>query len=199
MIRYFIFTLILLLASAVCQQWMPSLGESLYRSRLLLSPLVFFCIAQVFPYSLTLVFALITGFIWDIEHVLAPYHGMIEVKLETVDNLKFGYSMFLFGGLGFLTKFIQANFRYKGWAISVMMVFLLFITYLLGENLLLFFIRGTAPVGHSFIYQIANTALFSSLLAPFLFWILRKVWFLFKLRDDNGNLEELGAFIIRKD
>ena len=176
MIRYFLFCLFVLLLALILQQWIPSFGNSLYQSRILLVPLVFFCIAHTQNYIATLILALITGCLWDLEHTLAPFHSNPAIAEYSVDNLRFGYSVFLFGFLGFSIKFSQANINYVGLGFYTIKTFIIFLIYLLLENLFILFFRGMDVVSYDLLYQILLISAFSSLLAPFILLLLDKIW-----------------------
>lgn len=197
MIRYFFICLAFLVLAAIVQQWVPSFGGTLYNSRILLVPLVFFCIAHAMGYTATLIFAIIAGFLWDAENVLAPYYDTTDGESQTVDNLKFGYSIFLFGIIGFLIKFLQAALTHRGLLLYVTSVLLSFIIYLLLENLIIFFVRGTGTADHRFLYQIAYTAIFSTLLSPLLFIILGLIWKALKC-SKRGVAEGMNVLIQRR-
>lgn len=197
MIRYFFLCLLLLTLGVIIQQWSPSLGDGLFDARVLVVPLFYFCIAHAQPYIPTLIFAIIAGFFWDMENVIAPFFPTTERVVASVDNLRFGYSIFLFGMAGFTIKFIQANFRYYGMLIYLITIFLIFFFYLLMENLFILFVRGTGTVDHRFLYQILLTSLFSTLFAPLILLVLVGLWKILKLRE-KGLIFGLKEVIRRK-
>ncbi len=182
MIRYFLLCLILLTCSVFLQQWVPSLTENVYNSKLLLVPLVYFCIALAQPYISMLIFALIAGCIWDCENILSPVIAENTLKLENIENLRFGYSIFLFGIFGILLKYTQAFFSIKGLRALTPLIAITFILYLLTENLLILFVRGTVPVDHKFFYQILFTTIYSCIPAPFILLMLSFFWKQFEPR-----------------
>ena len=182
MIRYFLFCLALLVSSAFLQQCVPSFTENIYNSKLLLVPLVYFCIALAQPYASMLFFAVVAGALWDCENILSPFTSENALKIESVENLRFGYSIFLFGILGILLKYAQAFFAPKGLRVLTPIVALTFILYLLAENLLILFIRGTIPVDHKFLYQIFFTTIYSCIPAPFVLLLLSFFWKQFEPR-----------------
>lgn len=184
MIRYFIGALLLLIVGAIIQQWIPPFGDSFYSSKVLLVPLIFFCSAHILTYSQTLVLAFFTGLFWDAEHIIAPYYETTQIELDTVDNLKFGYSIFLFGLLGFFIKLLQALIPLRGMLIFTPIVFLSFILYLLLENLMILFVRGTLTYDHRFLFKVFFITLFSSTLSPLFFVLLDKMRKALKPRNE---------------
>lgn len=197
MIRYFFLCLLLLILGVIIQQWSPSLGGGLFHARILVVPLFFFCIAHAQPYIPTLIFAIIAGLLWDMEHVIAPFFPTTERVVSSVDNLKFGYSIFLFGMAGFSIKFIQANLKYYGMIVYIVTIFLVFFFYLLMENLFILFVRGTGTADHKFIYQVLLTSLFSTLFAPLILLALVGLWKILKQRE-KGLVFGLKEAVRRK-
>ena len=78
------------------------MGSYFYDARILIVPLFYFCIAHSQPYIGTLILALVTGILWDAENIIRPFQDTVEIEVDSVDNLKFGYSVFIFGAVGFM-------------------------------------------------------------------------------------------------
>jgi hypothetical protein len=109
-IRYTIITVLLLLAAFVVQQFLPAF-TGMHHSRILLVQLVFLCCAVTVGQPVMLLLAFIGGFLWDAQCALGPHGGDPEVYTQPVENLRFGYSILLFGGMGVLMQGIQPLFR----------------------------------------------------------------------------------------
>lgn len=197
MIRYFLVCLAFLVLAVVFQQWIPSFGHSLYESRILLVPLTFFCIVHTQNYIATLILALITGCLWDSEHALAPFTSNPAIADHSVDNLRFGYSVFLFGFLGFLIKFSQANLNYVGIGLYTIKTFFIFLLYLFLENLFILFFRGMDVMSYDLLYQILLIATFSTILTPLFLILLDKIWKVCHPRK-KSLIQGLNTFIKRQ-
>lgn len=173
------------------------MGNAFYEARILILPLFFFCIALSQPYIATLIFALLTGLLWDAEHTIAPFTRTTDFEVETVDNLKYGYSILLFGLIGFLIKFLQANLKYRGLGVYVVIIFLSLFLYLSLETLLLLFIRGWGTLqDYRFLYQILFTSLFTALFSPLLIFTLVGLWKMLGTRE-KGLIQDTNTLIRR--
>ncbi|MGC4017747.1 MAG: hypothetical protein QM755_24995 [Luteolibacter sp.] len=101
MIRYTLITILLVLAAFAAQQFLPAL-TGLHNARILLVQLVFLCAAVTVGTPTMLLLAFIGGFLWDAQNTLGPAGGDPEIYSQPVEALRFGYSIVLFGAMGFL-------------------------------------------------------------------------------------------------
>ena len=174
MIRYSIATIILLLAAFVLQQFMPAF-TGLYDSRILLVQLVFLCCAVTVAQPTMLLLAFIGGFFWDAQCALGPHGGDPEVYTHPVESMRFGYSILLFGGMGYLMQGIQPLFKQGKWQFSAILSGIAVILYLASEYAMINFVRGDLVVNQPTLLQIGFTALVTMLFSPLIFWLLFKI------------------------
>ncbi|MGD7653639.1 MAG: hypothetical protein ACQCXQ_10520 [Verrucomicrobiales bacterium] len=174
MIRYSIATIFLLLAAFVLQQFMPAF-TGLYDSRILLVQLVFLCCAVTVSQPTMLLLAFIGGFFWDAQCALGPHGGDPEVYTHPVESMRFGYSILLFGGMGFLMQGIQPLFKQGKWQFSAILSGIAVFLYLTAEYTMINFVRGDIVVNRPTLLQMAFTALLTMLFSPLIFWLLFNV------------------------
>ena len=120
MTRYTIITVLLVLASFVVQQFLPAL-TALHHSRVLLVQLVFLCAAVTVGQPTMLLLAFVCGFLWDAQCSMGAHGGDPEIYSQPVESLRFGYSILLFGAMGFLMQGIQPLFKQGKWYFSALL------------------------------------------------------------------------------
>ncbi len=174
MIRYTLTTLLLLLTAFVVQQFLPAF-TGLHSARILLVQLVFLCTAVTVGTPTMLLLAFVGGFLWDAQCVLGPQGGAPEIYANPVESLRFGYSILLFGAMGFLMQGIQPLFRQGKWQFSALLSGIAVFLYLSAEYALINFVRGDFVLTRGTILQISLTALLTMLFSPFVFWLLFKI------------------------
>ncbi len=171
MIRYSITTVLLLLVAFVIQQFLPAF-TMLHDSRILLVQLVFLCCAVTVGPPSMLLLAFIGGVLWDAQSALGPAVGDPEVYTQQVESLRFGYSILLFGAMGYLMLGIQPLFRSGKWHFSALLSGISVFLYLAAEYLLITFVRGEFAMTRSTLLQMVYTSLMTMMLSPFVFWLL---------------------------
>lgn len=171
MIRYAFITLLLLLAAFVVQQFLPAF-TGLYNSRILLMQLVFLCAAVTVDQPAMLLLAFVGGFLWDAQSTLGPHGGDPSVYNQPVDSLRFGYSIVLFAGIGFLMHGVQPWFRAGKWQFSIPLSGIAVFLYLAAEYFLICFVRGEFFVTRATLLQVGMTSLLTMAFAPVVFWLL---------------------------
>ena len=132
MIRYSLSLFILVLFALIAQQFIPAL-TGLYNSRLLLVALVFLCASVTVGPPVMLALAFICGFVLDAQSALGPPGGDPEVYKFHAESLRFGYSIILFGAIGYLMQGIQPLFREGKWQFSTFLVGVSIFIYLLSD------------------------------------------------------------------
>ena len=185
MIRYSFITILLLLAAFVVQQFLPAF-TGLHDSRILLVQLVFLCCAVTVGQPTMLLLAFIGGFFWDAQCALGPHGGDPEVYTQQVENLRFGYSILLFGGMGVLMQGIQPLFKQGKWHFSALLSGIAVLLYLAAEYTIINFIRGEFALNQATMRQMAYTAFLTMLFSPLIFWMLFRIA---KLCDHSINPE----------
>ncbi len=174
MIRYSIITILLLLAAFILQQFLPAF-TGIHQSRILLVQLVFLCSAVTVGQPTMLLLAFIGGFFWDAQCALGPHGGDPEVYTQQVENLRFGYSILLFGGMGFLMQGIQPLFKQGKWQFSAMLSGIAVFLYLAAEYAIINFVRGDFVLNKPTVLQMAFSSILTMLFSPVIFWMLFRI------------------------
>ncbi|MBC8127204.1 MAG: hypothetical protein H8M99_08700 [Gloeobacteraceae cyanobacterium ES-bin-144] len=185
MIRYSISTIFLLLAAFVVQQFLPAF-TGMHHSRILLVQLVFLCCAVTVETPTMLLLAFIGGFFWDAQCALGPHGGDPDIYTQQVESMRFGYSILLFGGMGFLMQGIQPLFKQGKWHFSAMLSGIAVLLYLTAEYLIINFVRGDFVLNRATLMQMGLTALVTMCFSPLIFWIL---FFIAKICEHSINPE----------
>jgi cell shape-determining protein MreD len=173
-IRYSTITILLLLASFVVQQFIPAF-TGIHQSRILLVQLVFLCAAVTVGQPTMLLLAFIGGFLWDSHCAIGPHGGDPEVYTQQVESLRFGYSILLFGAMGFLMQGIQPLFKQGKWQFSALLSGVAIFLYLAAEYAIINFVRGDFVLSKATILQMLFTSLLTMFFSPFVFWVLFSV------------------------
>jgi cell shape-determining protein MreD len=170
-IRYSLSLFVLLLLALVAQQFIPSL-TGLFNSRLLLVTLVFLCASVTVGPPVMLAMAFTCGFLWDAQSALGPPGGDPLVYDQPAESLRFGYSIILYGVIGYLMQGIQPLFREGKWQVSAFLVGVSIFVYLVAEYLIINFVRGDFLFPRATLFQIVFTSVLTMLFSPIVFWIL---------------------------
>ncbi len=171
MIRYSLSLFLLVLLALIAQQFIPVLTGA-YNSRLLLVTLVFLCASVTVRPPVMLALAFICGFLWDAQNALGPPGGDPEVYKHPAESLRFGYSIVLYGLIGYLMQGIQPLFREGKWQFSTFLVGVSIFIYLVAEYLIINFVRGDFVFSRATLFQIVFTSVLTMLFSPVVFWVL---------------------------
>ncbi len=174
MIRYSLSLFVLVLLALLAQQFIPSL-TGLYNSRLLLVTLVFLCASVTVGPPVMLALAFTCGFLWDAQSALGPPGGDPMVYQDPAEPLRFGYSIILYGVIGYLMQGIQPLFREGKWQFSAFLVGVSIFVYLVAEYLIINFVRGDFHFPRTTLLQIVFTSVLTMLFSPVVFWILFQI------------------------
>ena len=174
MLRYNISTIFLLLAAFLVQQFVPAL-TGLSNARILLVHLVFLCAAVTVATPTMLLLAFIGGIFWDAHTSLAPIIADPEVYTQPAESLRFGYSILLFGAMGFLMQGLYPLFRQGKWQFSALLTGVAIFLYLTAEFILISFVRGEFTITRSIIRLLSYTSLLTMLFSPLIFWLLYRI------------------------
>lgn len=167
--------LILLLAAAfVLQEFVPVFDWA-YSSRLLLVHTAFYTFAVAIPFPAMLTLALVAGFVWDARYHLPVYTTDAMAGGFVQSELPFGFTIFVFGLMGALIQGVRPLFRRGRWELPVFMVGLCTALGLLLEYLVISFHRGGLEIPAELWWKLLMTALFSSLISPFLLLLLSRL------------------------
>jgi len=173
-LRYSLTTILLLLAAFFIQQFLPAF-TGLHQSRILLVQLMFLCAAVTVEQPTMLLLAFIGGFLWDANSGLGPHGGDPQVYTQLVDGIRFGYSILLFGAMGFLMQGIQPLFKQGKWQFSAILSGIAIFLYLSAEYATINFVRGDFFLSKATIFQMASTSVLTMLFSPLIFWLLFRI------------------------
>jgi len=173
-IRYSLITILLLLAAFVVQQFLPAF-TGIHHSRILLVQLVFLCAAVTVGQPTMLLLAFTGGFFWDAHCAVGPHGGDPAVYTHQVESLRFGYSIFLFGAMGYLMQGIQPLFKQGKWQFSAFLSGVAIFLYLASEYIIINFVRGEFVLSRATLMQMLLTSLLTMMFSPFVFWLLFRV------------------------
>lgn len=175
-------SIILLLLTFMVQEFIPGLEIAQFATLFL--PAVFFFSASVAaPFSMMLLLAFITGFIWDARHlpgVMQGFAGVEDVFGTGADvelgagshPLPFGLSIVLFGMLGTLLQGIRPLFKRGRLELPVLMVGLATFSWLLSQYLIMTFLRGSLQFAAGVWSKMITDSLLAMLAAPLIFLLL---------------------------
>jgi hypothetical protein len=164
----------LLLLSFILQEFLPVFDWA-YGSRLMLVHAVFLATAVAVPFPAMLGLALVTGLIWDARYHVPVYPDEATLGMLTQSEIPFGFTILLFGIMGALIQGVRPLFRRGRWELPVFMIGLCTGLTLLIEYLVISFQRGGLEVSMELWWKLLMTALFSSLVSPFLLLLLSHV------------------------
>jgi len=167
--------LVLLGLSFIVQEFIPAVPWA-YHARLLLVPVVFFASAVAAPFPMMLLFAFVTGFVWDARHlIIMPGTGAElfgDISMDVAANPSFGYSILIYGLLGSLMQGIRPLFRRGRWELPVLMTGIGTGLLLVIEHLWICFLRGRFFFSEEIWMNIGTTSLLSMMVSPLLFLVV---------------------------
>ena len=172
---------IVLCVSMIIQDFIPGFAWA-YHSHFHLVAVVFFACAVSVPFPVMLIFAFLTGFIWDAKNMVLPDES-VALKLAA-ENLgimlpkaggTFGFSIFLFGVFGSFMQGIRPFFRRGRWEMALLMAGVGTLLLLLFEYLWINFRRGGLYFPADIWYYILTTALLSTAVAPLAFYLIHRL------------------------
>lgn len=158
----------------IIQQFLPAF-TGIHHSRILLVQLVFLCSAVTVGQPTMLLLAFVGGFLWDSHCAMSPHGGDPSVYNQPVEALRFGYSILLFGAMGFLMQGIQPLFKQGKWQFSAILSGIAILLYLVAEYAIINFVRGEFVFSRATGLQMLFTSLLTMLFSPLIFWILFRI------------------------
>ena len=172
--KFFALLVGMILLSFILQEFLPVFDWA-YGSRLMLVHTVFLAAAVAVPFPAMLGLALITGLIWDARYHVPVYPDDVVAAMFTQSEIPFGFTILLFGLSGALIQGVRPLFRRCRWELPVFMIGLCTALSLLIEYLVISFQRGGHEISIELWWKLLMTALFSSLVSPFLLLLLSRV------------------------
>lgn len=175
-------SIILLLITFMVQEFIPGLEIAQFAT-LFLPAVFFFCASVAAPFSVMLLLAFITGFLWDARHLpgitdsLAGMEDVFgtgaDVELGALTHpLPFGLSIVLFGMLGTLMQGIRPLFKRGRLELPVLMVGVATFVWLLSQYLVITFLRGSLQFPGGVWSKMITDTLLAMLASPLIFLLL---------------------------
>lgn len=189
--------LLLLLLSFGLQEFVPAIPMA-FHARLFL-PVVFFLTASVASsFSVMLLLAFTTGFLWDARYLPAPMASQ-DAALALVEGgaadlmnlgsgeLAFGMSILWFGLLGALMQGVRPLFKRGRLELPVLMIGVGVFMWLLTQYLAITFIRGGFGFPWAVWSKMITDTLLAMLVAPVFFLLLHALarWLRYEIRYDG--------------
>lgn len=172
------------------QQFVPAF-TGLSHSRILIVHLVFLCAAVSVSTPTMLLLSFIGGILWDAHCSLAPMIADPDIYTQPAESLRFGYSIMLFAGMGFLMQGLNPLFRRGKWQFSALLTGVAISLYLTADYALISFVRGDFVITRSILRLVTYTSLLTMFFSPVVFWILYRLAILFDHslypEADNGR------------
>ncbi|MBU6301736.1 MAG: hypothetical protein KGS60_09295 [Verrucomicrobia bacterium] len=178
----FVFFWVAMIAQEFLAPWIVSTPSGNVEVYCLLPWVFFFSLALAVPYPLMLVFAGLTGFIWDARWQVPG----------DIPDLPLGSSIILFTVFGTLLQGIRPLFRRGNWVVPVVMCGLAVFLQLLSQDLLLSFRRSGFEFSGELWLTVLLTSVVSTALSPALFWLNSRV------ARRCGYQLEVGQFTFRR-
>ena len=172
--KFFLAIFLLIPVSFILQEFIPVFDWA-YGSRLLLVHTAFYAIAIAVPFPVMLLFALLTGFLWDARYHLPMYSVEGVPDGIAASELPFGFTIFLLGLTGAFIQGVRPLFRRGRWELPIFMIGLCTSIVLILEYLVLSFHRGALLIPGEFWWKVVMTSLFSALLSPLLLLSLSRL------------------------
>jgi len=119
-----------------------------------------------------LTLAFVAGFLWDTQHYLGPQGGDPAIYQYSVPNMRFGYSILLYGFMGMLMQSIQPLFRRGIWQVSALLSGVSIALYLSIEFLLIAFVRGSYQLPLEVLHKIWISSTLTMIASPIIFALL---------------------------
>jgi len=171
---FFLFVTLAITIAFFIQEFIPFF-EWAYYSRLLLVHTVFYCAAVSVPFPAMLLLALFTGFIWEARYHLPVYTTLNMGTGPTQAELPFGFSIFIFGLMGSFIQGVRPLFRRGRWELPVFLIGICTAGGMIIEYLMISFHRGGLEVPPELWWKMLMTALFSTLVSPFLLLLFSRL------------------------
>jgi hypothetical protein len=171
---------ILMALGFVVQDFIPAIDWA-WHARIFAVPVIFFACAISLPFSVMLLFAFATGFVWDsLNHVAANFPDVAHAALQVdavppASGSVFGFSIFLYALLGSLMHGIRPLFRRGRWELPVLMTGAGAFLLLTLDYLFINFRRAGFSFPVEVWHHIAATAVLSMIVAPFVFFIIDRI------------------------
>lgn len=169
MITFVPAVLLMVLTSLVGQEFLPPVvmesDTGTVQVFFLLPWVTFYTLSLAVPYPLMLVLALVTGFLWDAR---AP------VLLDP-EEFRMGTTVAFFVLFGSLTQGVRPLFRKGNWFFPTLMVGVAVFLHLIGEFVLICFVRGSLTFSQDVWVKMWLSAFAAALMSPFLLYFISRL------------------------
>ncbi len=171
--KFFGLVVLLLILSFILQEFIPVFDWA-FGSRLLLVHAVFLAASIAVPFPTMLTMAMATGLAWDARYHIPIYPAEAAMGTFVQSEIPFGFTIFIFGIMGALIQGVRPLFKRGRWELPVFMIGLCTGLGLLLEYLIISFHRGGLETSPELWWKMLMTAMFSSLVSPFLLLLLSR-------------------------
>ncbi|MFT4548940.1 MAG: hypothetical protein ACI9UA_006278 [Pseudoalteromonas tetraodonis] len=172
--RFNLATFLIVFLALVIQELILPLNWA-HGAFLFIAAAAFFCCAISVPFPVMLGLAFFTGLIWDGLHVIIPSEVELSNPQAALKDIKFGYSILLFGVLGGFMQGVRPLFRRGRWELPIIMTGVGTFLFLLIQYLLVNFTLGGLVFPERIWFKLMATALLSMLISPLVFFILHRL------------------------
>ena len=176
--------LVLMLLSFAVQEFIPPImPETTHYARLFLPAVFFFAASVAVPFPSMLVLALVTGVLWDVRYLpmssdagqaAGAELGMTLADAATLStaDLRFGYSILVFGLLGALMQGVRPLFKKGRLELPVLMVGFATCAWLLIQYLLMTLLRGSFSFPTAMWLKLVTDTMYAMFFSPLMFLTL---------------------------
>ncbi len=198
MIRYLLCLLLIMLLAFVAQEFSPR-WPLLWDAELLIVHALFFTMAIATPFPVMLIFAVVTGFLWDVRYQLPLEASTALAGSVSQNELPFGFAVLSFGLSGVILQGLHPKFRKRSMALPVVFISAITALSLFGEYCVLRFHRGSWFFSSGIAWKILLSSLFCSLISPFFLLSLSRLAKHFRYRIRLDGWSEYEAIQKRRD
>ncbi len=175
---------VLMLLSFAVQEFIPPvMPETTHYARLFLPAVFFFAASVAVPFPSMLVLALVTGVLWDVRYLPMSSDagqasgaelGMTLADAATIGtaDLRFGYSILVFGLLGALMQGVRPWFKKGRLELPVLMVEFATSAWLMIQYLLMTLLRGSFYFPTAMWLKLVTDTMYAMFFSPLIFLTL---------------------------
>ena len=175
---------VLMLLSFAVQEFIPPvMPETTHYARLFLPAVFFFAASVAVPFPSMLVLALVTGVLWDVRYLPMSSDagqasgaelGMTLADAATIGtaDLRFGYSILVFGLLGALMQGVRPLFKKGRLELPVLMVGFATSAWLMIQYLLMTLLRGSFYFPTAMWLKLVTDTMYAMFFSPLIFLTL---------------------------
>lgn len=176
--------LLLLVLSFLLQEFIPPvMPEMTHYARFFLPAVFFFAASVAVPFPMMLVLAFVCGVLWDVRYL--PLGSVTtktpdgELGMTLADaasmatgDLRFGYSILLFGLIGVLMQGVRPLFKKGRLELPVLMVGFATSAWLLIQYLVMTFLRGSLQFSSGIWMKLVTDTMYAMFFSPLMFLVL---------------------------